>query len=121
MSQDATHESNPEIEESLDALAKICCDTLRGDDAELEPRSKPLLKTLLMSGYVRKTGRDVRADIEARVKASCAEPAMHRGAALSSITGQMQKTLDDLLRWESEQPRQSTPPKAANISSATDA
>ncbi len=114
-------ETNPEIEEQLEALAELCCQTLNGDDSGLEKRDDALLKSLLMSGYVRKVGKDITAEMESRVKKRCPEPGMHRGGALSGITQKLQQKLDKLVRWESEAPQESTPPKAANISSATDA
>jgi hypothetical protein len=74
-----------------------------------------------MSGYAKIEGANLQVDIENRVKDKCREPAMHRGGALSSITGQLQTKFDDLKRWESRQPDDSNPAKAANISSATQA
>lgn len=115
------NETNPEIEEQLDTLAQLCCDTLKGEGSGLARRSDALLKSLLMSGYVRKAGQNLTAELESRVKKKCPEPAMHRGGALSGVTQKLQQTFDKLVQWESEHPRDQSPPKAANISSATDA
>jgi hypothetical protein len=114
-------ETNPEIEQQLNDLAELCCEALAAEQTTLEERSKPLLKSLLMSGYVRKGGRNLQADVESRVKKQCAEPAMHRGGALSGLTKRLQDQLDELARWESKKPSESSPAKPANISSATDA
>ncbi len=114
-------ETNPQIEEQLDALAELCCQTLNGDDSGLDKRSDALLKSLLMCGYVRKVGHNITAELESRVKTHCPEPAMHRGGALSGITQTLQQKFNKLVQWESETPQETTPPKAANISSATDA
>ncbi len=114
-------ETNPEIEEQLDALAELCCETLKGDDSGLALRADALMKSLLMSGYVRKTGPNITAELESRVKRRCPEPAMHRGGALSGVTQKLQQKFDKLVQWESERPEVQSPPKAANISSATDA
>mgnify|MGYP003662968326 CR=1 FL=1 len=114
-------DTNPQIETQLNALAELACETLRGEESEMAARAEPLLKSLLMSGYVRKSGKDIRADIEARVKDICREPAMHRGGELSGITQRLQDKFDKLVKWESDQPKDFTDAKAANISSATDA
>ncbi|QEG39749.1 hypothetical protein UC8_17470 [Roseimaritima ulvae] len=113
--------ANPQIGEQLDALADLCFQKLNGDESELDRRSEPLLKSLLMSGYVRQHGQNITASIETRVKKKYREQAMHRGGALSSITEGLQQQFDHLVKWESQQPRQETPSKPANISSATDA
>ncbi|KAA5542618.1 hypothetical protein FYK55_13870 [Roseiconus nitratireducens] len=114
-------DSNPEIEQQLDTLAELCCDTLTGGEPMLAERSDALLKSLLMSGFARKQGRDLRSEIESRVKDRCQERAIHRGGALTSLTDKLQKQFDDLAQRDSEQPQRGTPSKAANISSATDA
>ncbi len=114
-------DTNPEIEAHLDTLAEICCETLKGDGSGLANRSDALLKSLLMSGYVREVGQNITAELESRVKRRCPEPAMHRGGALSSITQKLQQKFNKLVQWESEQPQQKFPPIAVNISSATDA
>ncbi len=111
---------NPQVEEQLDALVKLCWQSLQGHSSDLGSRSEPLLKSLLMSGYVRLYGRNISAELEKRVKAQYREQAMHRGGALSSIVAGIQKKINQLVQWESQQPGESTPSKAANISSATD-
>ncbi|TWU45730.1 hypothetical protein Q31b_09060 [Novipirellula aureliae] len=113
--------TNPQIEKQLNELANLCCETLDGDEAGLNARSKPILKALLMSGYVRKQGNNLRSEVESRAKSRCRDAAMHRGGALSGITRKLQQQFDDLVRFESQQPTDQTDAKAANISSATDA
>ncbi len=112
--------TNPQIEKILDELAEVCCEALNGKGSTANSRSEALLKSLLMSGYVRMAGRDLRAPIEARVKNTCREPAMHRTAELSGLTQQLQEEFDKLARWESDRPEGSPPAKSANISSSTD-
>ncbi|MCO8121674.1 hypothetical protein NHH03_08000 [Stieleria sp. TO1_6] len=114
-------QSNPQIEEQLSKLARLCCDSLDGGEPVAGEESDALLKSLLMSGYARQEGASLQADVESRVKQLCQKPAMHRGGALSGITSNLQEKFDELVRWESQQPKQQDEPKAANISSATDA
>ncbi|TWU22315.1 hypothetical protein Pla52o_33710 [Novipirellula galeiformis] len=115
------NETNPEIEASLDALATLCCESLSGTADPAVDRSERLLKTLLMSGYVGKKKASFQVDLETRVKAKCRDCAMHRGGALSSMSEKLAKQFADLARWESKNPSDTSPSKAANISSATDA
>ncbi|GAA5505828.1 hypothetical protein [Novipirellula caenicola] len=115
---------NPQINEQLDKLATLCCDQLEGNDPSAtldEASTKSLLKSLLMSGFSRQKGASLQVEIENRVKDRCRDTSMHRGGALSSITGQLQKQFEELARWESKQPSDDSKSKAANFSSATDA
>ncbi len=124
MSDPNAPDTNPQIEKQLDKIAEILCQKLEGsvtgsesDDASIEA----LLRSLLMSGYVRKEDRNLRVDIENRIKDICREPAIHRGGELTSLTDQLQIQFDNLKRWESRQPDNESKAKTANISSATDA
>ena len=112
---------NPEMEAHLNELATICCERLEGGRDHAGGRSALLLKSLLMSGYVRRESGSFQAELERRVKDRCFECAMHRGAALESLSGELSAKLRELARWESTSPSDNSPPKAANISSATDA
>ncbi|QEF97615.1 hypothetical protein Mal15_16560 [Stieleria maiorica] len=118
------NDTNPQIEEQLDKLASICCEQLKGDSPRTLPEDSTvddLLRALLMSGYARRSDKTLQVDIEHRVKDLCRDPAMHRGGALSSMTEQLQSKFDELKSWESRQPDDKSPPKAANISSAGNA
>ncbi len=116
-----SEETNPEIEADLNELAKICCRSLAGESDAGMDRADNLLKSLLMSGYAGKKNRSFQVDLENRVKEQCRDCAMHRGGALSSMSEKLAKKFADLARWESRTPSDASPPKAANISSATDA
>jgi hypothetical protein len=113
--------NNPQIEAHLNELTKLCCEAFSTEMSTLGERTEPLLKSLLMSGYQRHAKQPLRTELEARVRAACPEPAMHRGAEINGVTEQIQKKYEDLLRWESRQPEGRTKAKSANISSATDA
>ena len=122
-----TDETNPQIEATLEELADLVCQSLEGKDDGLIDRRDDLLKTLVMCGYARKKGRSVVQEVETRVKDRCGDPAMHRGGALSSMTSELGAKLEEISRWESNRPEEAkspadqAPPKAANISAATDA
>ncbi|SRR6056297_202915 len=113
--------TNPEIEATLDELAKLTCDTLLGESSELGDRSAPLLRSLLMSGFRWKNKNSLMVEVERRVKAQCGQQAMHRGGALSALTIKLGKQFDMLARAEATQPEGYPPAKGANISSSTDA
>jgi len=112
--------SNQEIEAQVQALAEECCTAIEGEAMNLE-RIDQLTKALLMSGFVQKDGQPLRAELEARVREKCREPAMHRGAEIKAVTDKVQDSLEKHVRWESKQPQDKSASKAANISSATDA
>lgn len=120
-------ETNPQIEQTLDELADLICRSLQGQENDLVGRRDSLLKTLVMSGFVWKADQTVMQQVEHRVKDRCREPAMHRGGALSSMTSELETQFAEIARWESNTPDEAkssaeeSPPKAANISSATDA
>ncbi len=122
-------DTNPEIQKQLDRLGEICCSMLERETSPATADSETpdsetidsLLKALLMSGFGRKSETTLQAEIENRVKDNCRDSAMHRGGALTSLTADLQKRFDELKSWESRQPDDQNEPKAANISSATDA
>lgn len=112
--------TNPEIEATLNELAKLTCESLLGESTELGDRSEPLLRSLLMSGFRWKSKHSLMVEVERRVKAQCGQQAMHRGGALSSLTIKLGKQFDTLARAETKQPEGYPPAKGANISSSTD-
>ena len=120
-------ETNPQIEATLDELANLICQSLQGKEEDFVGRRDPLLKTLVMSGFAGKEGQSIVQQVENRVKDRCGDPAMHRGGALSSMTSELGAKFEEISRWESKTPKESkspgqeSPPKAANISAATDA
>ncbi len=115
------NDTNPQIEEQLNKLADIVCGSLEGSEPVASDDYELLLKSLLMSGFARKKEMSLQVEIENRVKDKCREPSMHRGGELSGLTKQLQQKFDKLVRWESRQPDDKSDPKAANISSASDA
>lgn len=111
---------NPEIDEQLDKLADICCESLRGQSSIVDDQTDALLRALIMSGFARNTDTNLQKEIEDRVKDKCQEPAMHRGGELSGLTQKLQEKFKKLSQWESSKPEEFTPAKPANISSRTD-
>lgn len=109
---------NPEVEKQLAVLAELCCRRLEGDTEEFNSRAKPLLKSLVESGFARAGNVPLQVELERRIRDLCREPAMHRGGAVSGLTSQLQKQFDELARWESVRPASDEPPQAANVSSA---
>lgn len=111
---------NPEVEEQLDKLADIVCDALDGEASIIDEQTEPLLKALVMSGFVRNANTSLQAEIENRVKQKCPEPSIHRGGALSALTQKLQEKMKKISTWDSKNPKDFTPSKPANISSSTD-
>ncbi len=98
--------TNPQIDEQLDKLAELCCESLEGKQPNASDESEALLKVMLMSGYARMEGSALQQEIEARVE-------------LSAMTAELSKKFNELKRWESKQPEDRDKAKAANFSSAT--
>ena len=103
-------ETNPQIEKTLDELAELICQSLKGEQSELLERRDQLLKTLVMSGFVWKADRTVMQQVEERVKDLCREPAMHRGGAISSATSDLQKRFEEIASFESNTPANAQSP-----------
>ncbi|EMB18761.1 hypothetical protein [Rhodopirellula europaea] len=114
-------ELNPQIEQALDELAELVCQSLQSEGEMLVERQDALLKTLVMSGHTWKSERTVVEEVERRVKDRCGEQAMHRGGALTALTARLGEKLQSIQRWESKSPSDDHASKPANISSATDA
>lgn len=112
---------NPQIEQALDELAALVCQSLESDGEMLVERQDGLLKTLIMSGHTWKSERSIVEEIERRVKDHCGDQAMHRGGALTALTSKLGTKLRSMERWESKSPSDDHASKPANISSATDA
>ena len=113
-------EMNPEIERTLDELADLLCKSLNGELTDPGERQDGLLKTLVMSGYVRQSERSLMDEIERRVKDKFGKPSMSRGGALSSMTSKLEARFKSLARWESDSPVDDSPPTAANMSPPTE-
>jgi hypothetical protein len=111
---------NIELEAQLDELAKICCEAIKAGGELNDKRVRALIESIVRCGYEHNERKPVSFEIEKRIKANCREPSMHRGAEIKSLSARIQSLYDDVVRWQSQQPDgPSTPPKAANISSAT--
>jgi hypothetical protein len=111
---------NIELEAQLDELAKLCCEAIDTDGELNDKRIQALIESIVRCGYDQSERKPISFEMEKRIKATCREPSMHRGAEINSLAARIQSIYDDVVRWQSQQPDSpSTPPKAANISSAT--
>ncbi len=113
--------NNPEVERHLQVLTDMCQETLNGDETGVDERAEPILKSLLMSGYARNADTTLQAELESRVKAQSSASAEPHSEALVAVAGLIQAKFDKLRPWQSNQPEQNVPPKAAKISAATGA
>lgn len=111
---------NPELDAQVDALADICCDVLKRHETDSTERTKPLIESLVKGGYDRLSDNNLQTRVEDRVREKCQEQSIHRRDELQGLTGQMQKTFDQLVKWQTQTPRPPEGTEPANISSATD-
>ena len=111
---------NPQVQSQLNELADMCCQTLIGDGPMNDTRADALLKALVMSGYARQNENTLQVDIEHRIKDHCGDQIRNRGGAMTGILSRLQSKFDDLVRWETNLPKDKTSAKPANISSANE-
>ncbi len=101
--------STPEIESILAELTDVCCEALRAS-GHLDPsRVQGLVASLSVNGWERHSEGDapLSAVLSDRVKVECAEPAMHRGAALQGIVDSIQDAYNSASRMVSSTPSDS--------------
>lgn len=112
---------NPELEEQVQALAKICCQVLKSEDVDLEAQSTPIIESLAHGGYGRLSDTKLAVRIGHYATQQCMAEALHRKVDIQRVAGEMQKILDSLETWKANSPNQEpSAPKAANISSTTE-
>lgn len=112
---------NPELESQLKNLAEICCDVLERRETDSSTRAQPLIEALVSGGYARISDVNLQTRLENIAVDMCRDRAIHRRQELTGITGQMQSTFNELVRWKTKSPREPSGTKAVNISSNTDA
>jgi hypothetical protein len=110
----AMAQANPEIESQLNELARLCCQSINGEESELENSGEALLRALVMCGFTR-SGLNMRNEVESRAKSRCMEIALYRGSELESLTSRLDEKLQDILRWDSTQPDQNPPRSGVRI------
>lgn len=95
---------NDELQSQVDALAKLCCETLRREQVDVEERAEPLLSALVTGGYHRLSNINLQARVEARIVEECAEPAIHRRREMTGLTAKLQASFNRKVQWETNKP-----------------
>ena len=95
---------NPELESQIDALSTLCCDALRGGQVDIQTQAMPLLNALVIGGFQRLSKEHLQVRLESRVLELCQEPAIHRRAELSGITGPLQEAFEVLIDRQTTEP-----------------
>lgn len=95
-----------EIQAILDELTAICCRAMQKDGQFDRDRVHALVKSLSINGWKQHndTGGPLATILERRVRESCQEPAMHRGAELRSLVDQIGSAYDQVSRYEASAP-----------------
>lgn len=80
---------NPELEAQLSELTEISCECLKGE-AYPEDRVQALAEAMVRSGGCRKLDLPLGEVLKSRMKETCRDDAMHRGAEITAITDRIQ-------------------------------
>ena len=101
--------STPEIESLLAELTDVCCEALSTGGHLDHSRVRDLVASLAVNGWERHSEGDAPLStvLSDRVKAECAEPAMHRGAALRGIVDSIEDAYTSASRMVSSTPSDS--------------
>lgn len=115
------NEINPEMQNQVEALAKMCGQAMEGQDVDLVDNSRPIVDSLVTGGYHRLSDVPLANRVEEVAVDQFEELAIHRRAQLRSYCEKLQDQYDERQRWHASEPEEHQPSKAANISSGTDA
>lgn len=98
--------STPEIESVLKELVQLMCDSMTAGETLDHDRVGQLVKSLSTNGWERHrdNGPPLSTVLEQRVREQCPEPAMHRGAAVESLSAEIQTKYDSVSRYQSSAP-----------------
>jgi hypothetical protein len=110
---------NPELESQVQSLAELCCEVLERRETDSTARAQPLLEALVAGGYARLSNVNLQTRLEEMTVDRCRDRTLHRRGELTGITGQMQATFNELVRWRTKSPHEPSGTKGANISSNT--
>ncbi len=113
-------ELNAELSALLHDLAELIGRKLSYESFDLQGVAKPLIQALVRDGFSRISDANLQVRLEAQVLKDFADVAIHRRREISAMAGKLQETLDELVKWQTSQPRDSKSSGNANISSATD-
>lgn len=111
---------NPELASQVAELARLVGRQLNRESFDLEAQAAPILQALMRGGYDRISANNLQTRVEQQVVAEFPEIAIHRRGELGGITGKLQSTFSQMVRWQTQRPNQANPPQAANLSAFTD-
>jgi hypothetical protein len=94
------HDTNPEIEASLDALAEICQQAATSDIVAPLDRVEGLLQSMLMSGYNRSKYGSLEVELMTRIEDRCEQPIVPRRSEVSSLVSKIASRFADLERQQ---------------------
>ncbi|MCM2371650.1 hypothetical protein [Aporhodopirellula aestuarii] len=108
--------SNPEIEATLEQLTELCCDAIKEGGEFQHELAEQLVTNLSTNGWKRhsKDGPPLSNVLKDRIREECPEPAIHRGAAIDGVVGEVQSLYDRASRYEDKTPgesNQAMPPR----------
>ncbi|WP_144060008.1 hypothetical protein [Rhodopirellula sallentina] len=97
---------NAEIETTLEHLTELCCDALQEGGEFNHERAEQLTSNLSTNGWERHSeGRPPLSNVlKDRIRESCREPAIHRGAAIDGVVGEVQSLYERASRYSGKAP-----------------
>ncbi|MBB3204700.1 undecaprenyl pyrophosphate synthase [Rhodopirellula rubra] len=97
---------NAEIETTLQHLTELCCDAIKNGGEFNHERAEQLTANLSTNGWSRHSeGQPPLSNIlKDRIRTECPEPAIHRGAAIDGVVGEVQSLYERASRYEDKAP-----------------
>ncbi len=99
---------NPELTTQLGELADMIGRKLDRQDFDLQETAKPYLEALARGGFARMSDVNLQVRLEKLVLEKVPESAIHRRREISAIAGELQRTFDRIVSFDTNQP---TPPE----------
>src|SRR6056297_2564871 len=98
--------TTPEIDAILSRLTELCCSAMDAEGGLDRSRVDQLTKSLSANGWKRHSedAPPLSTILKNRIKESCREPAMHRGAAIDGIVESVQDAYDNQSRMSASSP-----------------
>jgi hypothetical protein len=99
-------EFSPQINAILDDLTSLCCDAIESGGTLNDERAQSLAANLSTNGWERHTTDlpPLSVILKDRIRESCPEPAIHRGAVIDGIVSEVEAFYTNAARFRASSP-----------------